>query len=428
MGSPAHRSDAVVIHARGHPLVAATHHKTLEVTRDTGLTAKGTCVVGVAADWLPDRLRSLTGRIRVTLECCGHRFGFDCTVSPTFLHDRSLVFRRGGDLAERTFAFGATASAADVDRALVRRLRQDDAQLTITIEQVGGLAGAAGALYVVGLPIGNEGDLSPRARHVLSEVDVVLAEDTRRYRTLARSVGLTVRELRSHHVGNENQAVGEIVRLLEAGAKMALVTDAGTPVISDPGFALVRAARAGGIPVRPVPGPSAPIAALSAAGIAADSFTFAGFLPRRASARRTALADLGARPGAVVVFEAPHRLVECLEDVGSVVPGRTLCVARELTKVHEEIVDTRTDQAAALFRDTVPRGEYTLVIGPPPRRADEAGISPGETVSCLVRHLPDVPTRALADAVAASSGMSRRDAYRLVLSVREQGGGEAGGT
>ncbi|MDA8391843.1 MAG: 16S rRNA (cytidine(1402)-2'-O)-methyltransferase [Actinomycetota bacterium] len=418
----------VRIRARGHPLVGATHHKSLEITADSDLTARGSCIVGVGAHWDAGQLRSLSGRIGVTLVSGGHRFCFECTVSPTFLGGSSLVFRRGADLAERTFAFDATASAADVDRALVEDLRAPGAELLVTLQPVQGRPAGPGALYVVGLPVGNDGDLSPRARRVLEQVDVVLAEDTRKYRSLARGAGIAIKDLRSHHVGNESRGAAQAVELLAAGTRVAVVTDAGTPVVSDPGFALVRAAREAGIPVRPVPGPSAPIVALSACGIPADRFTFAGFLPRKAAARRAALAELGSNPGAIVVFEAPHRLAECLEDVAAVLPGRDLCVARELTKIHEEIVGTRTERAAEVVAGSPPRGEYTLVIGPAPAIQQQLSGPAADLVCRMVRNLPAVPTRVLADAVAQAAPMSRRDAYRLVLSLRRRNEDQGGGT
>lgn len=408
---------AVVLTARGHPHVAASHAKTLEITRDPSLTERGTCIVGVQGQWDDATLLRLRGRQLVTLRAGDRTDSFEATVSPSFLGGGSLVVRRGADLADRTFAFASTKGAADLDRGMVAALRSPDAVLEVTLAPLGSEV-LPGVLYVVGLPIGNHDDMTPRARQVLQAVDVVLAEDTRRYRTLARDLGLPASDVRSHHLGNEADAGDAIVDALVGGARMALVSDAGTPVVSDPGYPLVRQAREAGVTVRPVPGPSAPVVALSAAGLPADVVTFAGFLPRRGAARRTFLAELGARPGTLVVFEAPHRLLPALADLGTVLPGRELCVGRELTKVHEELRWTTTDTAATDLGDAGPRGEYTLVIGPAPPKAVPSDVE-DDTVLRLLHALGDaVPTRTLADALAAASGLSRRDAYRTVLAQR----------
>jgi len=415
----------VVLTARGHPQVAASHAKTLEVTRDPDLTERGTCILGVDGRWDDTALLGLRGRQRITLRVGARTDELEATVSPGFLGGPSLVVRRGDDLADRTFAYAGTKGAAGLDRDLVAALRQPDAVLEVTLTPVGGEP-PPGVLYVVGLPIGNHEDLTPRGRAVLVAVDVVLAEDTRRYRTLARDLGLTARDVRSHHLGNEAGAADALVEALAGGARVALVSDAGTPVVSDPGYPLVRRARQAGVTVRPVPGPSAPVVALSAAGIPADLVTFAGFLPRRAAARRAFLADLGRHPGALVVFEAPHRLAATLADLDTVLPGRELCVGRELTKIHEELAWTTTGDAAEALGAVEPRGEYTLVIGPAPAPAAPTGVD-DDTVQRLVRALGDtVPTRTLADALATATGLSRRDAYRAVLALRDTDDDPAG--
>lgn len=409
----------MVLRARGHANIGASHHKTLEITRDVDLTERGTCIVGVAATWDDAALLRLRGRVEVALRSGGAEARLTATVSPSFVGGTSLVLRRGEDLADRTFAHHASLSAADLDRDLVGALRGPGAELEVEITSLGGHPGP-GALFVVGLPIGHHDDITPRARRVLAGVDLVLAEDTRRYRSTARDLGLPVPEVRSHHLGNEADGAGRAVDALVGGARVALVSDAGTPTISDPGLPLVRLAREAGVVVHPVPGPSAPVAALSAAGVAADTATFAGFLPRRGAARRAALAELGRLPGAVVVFEAPHRLHATLDDLAAVLPGRDLCIARELTKVHEEITSTRTDEAPALLADVAPRGEHTLVIGPgPPAPAGEG--AGADAAWALARHLGDaVPTRLLADALAAATGLPRKEAYRRVLALRDE--------
>lgn len=414
----------VTFTCRGHPAIRASHHKTLELTRDVDITERASCVVGVGGDWDDRALRSLGGRVEVELRVGDDVATFEADVSGAAVDHRALVFRRGPELAEKTFGFFSTSSAADLPRPLVAALQSPDAQLHVTLRTVADAGDRGGVLYVVGLPIGNFDDLSPRARRTLEAVDVVLAEDTRRFRSFARDTGLTYRRLHSHHANNEAAKVDDVVALLDQGLSVAIVSDAGTPVVNDPGFPLVRAAADAGHVVRPVPGPSAPIVALSAAAVPAASFLFDGYLPRRPAERRTRLAALGRVEAAIVVFETPHRLMDALADVASALPGRPLCIARELTKIHEEIVRTSTDDAVAELDGVEPRGEYTLVIGPPPDAASGAGGadegSAADVLDPAVRRLVDalagkVPTRALADAIAEATTLSRSDAYDLVL-------------
>ena len=194
---------------------------------------------------------------------------------------------------------------------------------------------AQGVLYVVATPIGNVGDLSPRARETLAGVDLIAAEDTRHTGQLLRRIGID-RPLQSLHEHNEHERVAGIVQRLRDGARIALVTDAGTPLVSDPGFLLVRAARAHGIAVVPVPGPCAAIAALSVAGIATDRFVFEGFLPARRSERRERLAALATEARTLVFYEAPHRVHALLADLADCFGAdREAAIARELTKAHE---------------------------------------------------------------------------------------------
>jgi 16S rRNA (cytidine1402-2'-O)-methyltransferase len=219
-----------------------------------------------------------------------------------------------------------------------------------------------GALYLVATPIGNLGDLSPRALDVLRGVDWIAAEDTRHTRGLLARFAVRT-PLFSAHAHNERARAEEIAARLAAGETGALVVDAGSPGVSDPGERVVRAAIAAGRPVRAVPGPSAVIAALSVSGLPTAAFTFAGFLPARAGARDGRLRSLLSRPETLVVYEAPHRVRDTLEALARLVPGRPLAACRELTKLHEEVL--RGDAAAVLAQVTGERerGEWVLVVG-----------------------------------------------------------------
>ncbi|MEY2667486.1 MAG: hypothetical protein RJA59_124 [Pseudomonadota bacterium] len=278
-------------------------------------------------------------------------------------------------------------------------------------------AGAgAGTLYVVATPIGNLGDLSPRAAEVLRTVDVVVAEDTRRTRILLAHVGAHPADLLSLPAFDEEGRIDRVTSRLAAGASVALVTDAGTPGVSDPGSLLVEAAWGVGAKVVPVPGPSAALAALSASGIAADRFLFAGFLPRKGGARAEALRWLAAVPATVVLFEAGNRAAATLEDLQGAFGDRTAALAREITKLHEEIVRGRLSELRTRFAGEL-RGEVTLVIagaGEVPAEAPEE--APEEEI---LRRLAagEAPTE-VARAIAKGRGVPRGEAYALVERVR----------
>jgi 16S rRNA (cytidine1402-2'-O)-methyltransferase len=225
---------------------------------------------------------------------------------------------------------------------------------------------SAGTLYVVATPIGNLEDITLRALRVLRDADLVACEDTRRTRGLLTHLGIHV-PVTSYFEHNKLVKGEALVRALQGGKSVALVTDAGTPGISDPGFLLVRQAREAGIPVVPVPGPSAVLAALSAAGVPADRFVFEGFLPVKPGRRRRRLEALHALGTTVVCYESPHRIAATLETLGQVWGETEVVVARELTKQFEEIVAGPPAGLLARFAAGRGRGEFTLVI-PPARR------------------------------------------------------------
>jgi len=272
-----------------------------------------------------------------------------------------------------------------------------------------------GVLYVVATPIGNLGDISARAREILAGVGAVAAEDTRHSGRLLRGLGLE-RPLVSLHEQNERARIAELIGRLRAGESIALVSDAGTPLVSDPGYLLVAAAIEAGIPVSPVPGPSAAIAALCASGLPCDRFCFEGFLPARAAARRRRLAGLAAETRTLILYEAPHRLAECLDDlVAACGASRRACVARELTKRFENFY--RGDLGALAERarsdaDFV-RGESVILVEGAPA-AEPGAAELDEMLAVLLRHLP--PSAAAA-AAAGLTGVRRNDAYARALAL-----------
>ncbi|MBP6534524.1 MAG: 16S rRNA (cytidine(1402)-2'-O)-methyltransferase [Arenimonas sp.] len=267
-----------------------------------------------------------------------------------------------------------------------------------------------GCLYVVATPIGNLSDLSPRARDVLAQVDLICAEDTRHTRQLLNAVGLE-KSLLALHEHNESERVAQILAQLQSGKCLALVSDAGTPLISDPGYRLVRELRAAGIVISPIPGPCAAIAALSVAGIASDRFSFEGFLPHKASARRERLQGLAGESRTLVFYESSHRIEECLADMRAAFgDGREAVLAREISKLFETVLDgTLASIAGTVAADPNQRkGEFVLVIAGAPED-ENAALREGRR---LYAKLVDVLKPSQAAKIAADlSGASRKDLY-----------------
>jgi 16S rRNA (cytidine1402-2'-O)-methyltransferase len=272
------------------------------------------------------------------------------------------------------------------------------------------------ALYVVPTPLGNLGDLTRRAVEVLCAVPWVAAEDTRHSAQLLRHIGSPARTLPAHR-HNENEAAARIVERLRAGESVALVSDAGTPGISDPGARVVAAVRAAGCRVIPLPGPCAAITAVSAAGLGDEQFLFYGFLPAKAGQRRQVLAGLRDQPWALVFYEAPHRVLETVDDMAALLGERTLVVARELTKLFESIHAGPLDAAPEWLREDSnrQRGEFVLVVSG--ARPDSEGAD-GERVLALL--LADgLPVKQAAKLASAISGAPRNALYEAALRLRK---------
>jgi len=274
-----------------------------------------------------------------------------------------------------------------------------------------------GTLYVVATPLGNLSDLSARAAEVLRATSVVAAEDTRRTRGLLSHLGARP-TLLSFHAHSGDRRLDALLDILKDGRDVAVVSDAGTPSVSDPGTDLVAAAREAGIRVVPIPGPSAVAAALSAAGLDADRYLFLGFLPRKGSERARLLARAAAEEWSVVLFEAPPRLVALLEDLAKTAgPERRAVVARELTKLHEELRGGTLAELARYYSEVPPRGELTVVLegagkpALPPDRTEEAL---AQATALLAEGLT---RREVARRITETLGMARNDAYRLVMGM-----------
>jgi 16S rRNA (cytidine1402-2'-O)-methyltransferase len=273
------------------------------------------------------------------------------------------------------------------------------------------------SLYVVATPLGNMNDIGVRALSVLAAVDVVAAEDTRHSQRLLDAFGITTRMLAVHQ-HNEQEAAGRLIALLESGQQVALITDAGTPAVSDPGAKLVARVRAAGHPVVPVPGPCAAVAALSVSGFAEGGFRFVGFLPPKSAARVAALQALCDEQDTMVFYEAPHRIVECVADMAAVFGGeRELLIAREITKLHEQIVRMPLGETTEWFAGDPNRGrgEFVLVLGGAPV---VQGLD-AETERILGLLLEALPLKGAAKLAAEITGAPKNLLYARALELRE---------
>jgi 16S rRNA (cytidine1402-2'-O)-methyltransferase len=281
-------------------------------------------------------------------------------------------------------------------------------------------SGQTGTLYVVATPIGNLEDITLRALRVLKEADLIACEDTRHTRLLLSRHGIST-PLVSYHEHNEDRRAAELIVRLERGESVALVSDAGMPLLSDPGYPLITSAIAHSIPVVAVPGPSAVTAALAVSGLPADRFLFAGFLPRRAAERRRALEGVSGVPYTLVFFEAPHRITQTLGDLQVVFGNRRIAVVRELTKRFEEVLRGDIAEVVELIGERPARGEFTIVVD---GAAAGAG-TPDASDAALRVHLATllrsgVTPSSAAKIAAGAHRVPRRTAYRMALQLREQ--------
>ncbi len=279
-----------------------------------------------------------------------------------------------------------------------------------------------GTLYVVSTPIGNLEDITHRAVRILGEVDLIACEDTRHTRKLLERYGIKTRTI-SYHEHNEQERSRELVDLLAGGTNLAIVSDAGTPGISDPGFRLVRLAIAKQLPVVPVPGPNALITALVASGLPTDEFFFGGFLPARSGARQARLNELRSIPGTLIFYEAPNRLAAALSDAHEILGERQAVVARELTKLHEEIGRGRLSELATRFSSVESaRGEIVLIIDRKVIEGEPRESNPNTSIGILIETLEKsgLDHRAALKKAARELGLSRAEAYRRLVAERSR--------
>jgi 16S rRNA (cytidine1402-2'-O)-methyltransferase len=275
------------------------------------------------------------------------------------------------------------------------------------------------ALYLVATPIGNLGDVTIRALETLAAADVLACEDTRVTRVLLQRYGIRRRTV-SYHEHNAAEAGPRLIAALQGGKSVALASDAGTPLVSDPGFRLVGQAIAAGVRVVPVPGPSAVLAALTASGLPSDTFLFAGFLPVKDGARRSRLAELKAVPATLVFFESPRRLADSLAAMAEVLGDRPAGVGRELTKTFEEMRRGNLAALMAYYADAdTPRGEIVVCVGPPGEEASDAV----DADRLLLAMAAEMPASKAAAEAARQTGLPKQELYRRLLALRDAGYG-----
>ena len=282
-----------------------------------------------------------------------------------------------------------------------------------------------GTLYLIATPIGNLEDITLRALRVLREVDLIACEDTRHTRKLLAHFQID-RPTVSYHEHNERERAEELVEKLVAGTNIALVSDAGTPLISDPGYRIVRESIDRGIAVVPLPGASALITALSGSGLATSDFVFAGFLPSRSAARRARLSGLARIESTLIFYESPHRIKETIRDALDLLGDRESVLARELTKLHEEFMRGKLSELLSAVSEKTLKGEMVLIVGPPPDNA-RAQKAASEPISLLaeVESLMEgdgIDQMTALKRAARARGISKSEAYRLLLAEREENG------
>jgi 16S rRNA (cytidine1402-2'-O)-methyltransferase len=273
-------------------------------------------------------------------------------------------------------------------------------------------------LYIVATPIGNLEDMTFRAVRILKEVDLIACEDTRHTRRLLDHYGIKTPAI-SYHEHNETVRVEELLGRLREGRSIALVSDAGTPLISDPGYRIVAAAAAEGFPVIPVPGASAVITALSASGLATDAFRFCGFLPAKAGQRRKAIEAVASETVTLIFYEAPHRIVETITDLRTVLGNRPAVLARELTKLHEEFIrgDLISLESTLSERESARRGEFTILVA----KAEAPPVSTEPLAEALARlEREGVPKMDAIKQIARERGLSKREVYSAVAVQRPE--------
>jgi 16S rRNA (cytidine1402-2'-O)-methyltransferase len=407
----------LLVVAQGHPDIRANDPARLEIL-DSHEWAAHPGTIGYLARYDPGAMAALRGRVNVHLRVGEVLDAFEATISPWWQRSGSLVFRRDTQFRSKDFAAHSSKAAADLRPELLDALRAPSAQLECRITRILEVSMPPGALAVVALPIGNQADLSPRALEILSTADMIFAEDTRVAESLLRWRGVRT-PIVSCHDHNEHSRTDLAARSLARGERIALVSDAGFPLVSDPGYAVVQTALQIGAQVLCIPGPSAVIAAIVLSGLPATQFCFRGFVPRRGQRRATVLAALRSAVETTVLFESPRRLEDLLSEIASVAPGRAVAVCRDMTKESEAVFRDTVENLASRFAASGDlAGEFTVVVAPAEQRIEPISGSTDldEFLLALLRN--GCPVRPIVASLRDTQGVSRDDAYARVQQLK----------
>ncbi len=411
----------VIITAKGHPNIKGTHAKTFELSHDTDVTQTGTCIIGVDCEYDEEALLNLRGSVNIHLRCADAEDVIQARINPMFRRDDPLIIRRNNKPQPRTLCTSASKGASALNRDLIKALQQENATLTMKIEEVATEAPEEGVLYVIGMPIGNPGDISLRAIDTLQSVDAVLAEDTRTARAMLAEFGISA-ECISYHDHNERDRTPAMLQRLRNGDRLALVSEAGMPLISDPGYHIVSAAVEDGCEVFPVPGPDAITTALSLSAISPADFRFIGFPPRKSGAKKKLFGQFQDATYAFVFYESPHRIVDTLNEIDEVLGARQAAVCKDLTKHTQHIYrGSLQDIANEISQQDKPRGELAVVVAgaevKEEHSSEELEMQGEDLVKALLKE--GCPTKMLASALTRTTGMKKRDAFNWVVSIKE---------
>jgi 16S rRNA (cytidine1402-2'-O)-methyltransferase len=406
----------------GHPSIRATDPQDIEIIRGEQCPARGS-VIGYRAEYDPDSVLALRGRLLVKIACDGVEDRFEATVSPLYHRSQPLTFHRSPAVRERCFAMQSSKGAADLAPELRARICAQQASIHVTLETISDAPLSMGALFLVGMPIGNQADLTPRALDILSSVDLIFAEDTRVAHDALSWRGIRT-PMRSCFDHNERVRAAELVSRLARGERIAVISDAGMPGVSDPGYRLVRAALDVNAPVTVAPGASAVLTALVLSGLPVATFQFLGFPPRKTKERLAFLSQVLSAQLTSVFFESPRRISDLLADIAIQAPGRTLALCQDLTKSTEHVVrGTAADVAAAFAPVDEAAGEVTLVIaGEVARTSENLSEKSLRTheLTALIEALvaAGCPTAPLAKALQRVAGVKRNAAYDLITRLK----------
>lgn len=415
-----------MIKAIGHKNVRLTHDKTIEFTTDTDLTPKGTCIAGLCAQFDVAALRRLVGEVVSYIKIDEEVFEIKGKINPDFSSGDKVIFRRSDVCDAATLLINCDKLAADMPRTMVDKLT-NGADIEVTFDMQGSQVPVQrqsapytnGGLYLVGVPIGNDKDLTPQAKELLETADVIAAEDTRRAKALFQRLGLDTMQAKliAHHEHNERASSNGIKEFLAKGQKVVLISDAGMPGISDPGYVLATEVIPEDVPVVPVSGPNAALLALVASGLPTDQFSFIGFLPRAKGAKTAKLKEIEQRQDTLIFYEAPHRILETLETIQETLGDRQACLARELTKVHEEFL---RGSLSAIYQALSQRdkilGEIALVV----EGAEELNVAE-EALDDEIKALLAEGKRAkeVRDLLAEKYDLPKKEIYAKVLEFKE---------